>query len=113
MVEINETTVSIEIKETLSFECNVQHIYDNIKDEIQYRYENNEINEDDIEGVKEFLEHELTIKDKLNILQFIKDDYEYESCNIEYEVSIFDEGGIEKSVIDWIESEFEIQVDEI
>ena len=114
MIEINETTVGIEIKETLSFEHNVQYIYDNIKDEIQYRYENNEINENDIDGVKEFLERELTTKDKVEILNFIKDDYEYEIYNNEYEVvSIFDEQGIEKSVINWIEDEFEIQVDEI
>ena len=113
MVEINETTVSIEIKETLSFECNVQPIYDDIKSEVQDAYDNEYLIEDDIDAGESFINYELTVSNKLEILEFIKDEYEYQSFNPEYEVSIFDKDVIRKAIIDWIEDEFEIRVDEI
>ena len=47
------------------------------------------------------------------IIKWEKDDYDYESCNPEYEVSIFDEDRIRKSINDWIEGNFEFRPDEL
>ena len=112
MVKIENDTFEIVIEERFSFECQALPRFEDIKNEVRYLYDNGEINEDDIDGVKEFLEHELTDDDKLQILEYIKDDYEYESCNPEYEVSIFDEDRIRKSINDWIEGNFEFRPDE-
>lgn len=113
MVEVNESNVCLEIKETLSFECTVQSIYDEIKGEVQDAYENEYLIEDDIEAGEAFINYKLTISDKLKILEYIKDDYEYNSCQAEYEVSIFDEDGIRKAINDWVEETFEFRHDEI
>lgn len=112
MVKINDVNFEIEIKEVFSFECNAEPIFDEIKGEVSDMIEDIE-DEDTLESVNEFLEHELTDEDKLSILEFIKDDYEYESCNPEYEVSIFDEDGIRKSINDWIEDQFNFRPDEL
>ena len=113
MVEVNESSICLEIKESLSFECNVQCIYDDIKGEVKDAYENEDLIEDDIEAGEAFINYELTVSDKLKILEYIKDDYEYESCQAEYEVSIFDEDGIRKAINDWVEETFEFRPDEI
>ena len=114
MVVINDVNISIEVKEIFSFEHHAEPIFDEIKYEVSDILGNDEIDDEDtLESVNEFLEHELTDADKLSILEFIKDDYEYESCNPEYEVSIFDEDIIRKSIIDWIEDNFEFRPDEL
>ena len=114
MVVINDVNFEIEVKEVFSFEYNALPKYDEIKSEVSDILGNDEIDDEDIlESVNEFLEHELTDADKLSILEFIKDDYEYESFNPEYEVSIFDEDRIRKSINDWIENEFEFRPDEL
>ena len=113
MVEVNESNICLEIKETLSFECRVQYIYDEIKGEVKDAYENEYLIEDDIEAGEAFINHELTVSDKLKILEYIKDDYEYNSCQAEYEVSIFDEDGIRKAINDWVEEEFGFRPNEI
>ena len=112
MVVINDVNFEIEVKEVFSFEHHALPKYDEIKDEVSDMIEGIE-DEDTIESVNEFLEHTLTDEDKLSILEFIKDDYEYESCNPEYEVSIFDEDGIRKSINDWIEDQFNFRPDEL
>ena len=114
MVEINRDNFEIEIKEVFSFECNAEPIFDEIKDDVQGQLEElEEQDRDDIDDIVRFLDHTLTDEDKLSILEFIKDDYEYESCNPEYEVSIFDEDGIRKSINDWIEDQFNFRPDEL
>ena len=113
MVEVNESNICLEIKETLSFECTVQSIYDDIKDEVKDAYENEYLTDDDIEAGESFINYELTVSNKLEILEFIKDEYEYQSCQSEYEVSIFDEDGIRKAINDWVEEEFGFRPDEI
>lgn len=112
MVEINNVNFEIEVKEVFSFEYNALPIYDEIKDEVSDMIEDID-DEDTLESVNEFINHTLTDEDKLSILEFIKDNYEYESCNPEYEVSIFDEDRIRKSINDWIENEFEFRPDEL
>jgi predicted RND superfamily exporter protein len=115
MVEINDVNFEIEIKEVFSFEYHALPKYDEIKNEVSDMIEDIEDIEDEntLESINEFLEHELTDADKLSILEFIKNDYEFESCNPEYEVSIFDEDIIRKSIIDWIEDQFNFRPDEL
>lgn len=108
---VNEETLSIEIVETLSFDNDVQSVYDDIHVDI-------ESNIDDIEDyevvreMKRFLKHELTNKDKVEILNFIKDDYEYELNHTYYPVSIFDNDGIRKGIKLWIEDTFNFDIEE-
>ena len=114
MIVINDVNFEIEVKEVFSFEYHALPKYDEIKDDVQGQLEELEEQErDDIDDIVRFLEHTLTDEDKLSILEFIKDDYEYESCNPEYEVSIFDEDGIRKSINDWIEDQFNFRPDEL
>jgi hypothetical protein len=69
--------------------------------------------EDEQEARKEFLDHELTKEDKLEILEIIKDKYEYESCSLEYEVSIFDEDNIRDCICEWINGNFEFEENKV
>ena len=116
MITVNADEVAVEIKETLSFECNVQPKFDEIRDNVEYAYNEGEIENDNIlDDVKAFLNYELTKEDKLAILNNIVEDYEYEQYgNREgYEVSIFDEDFAEKAIIDWVEETFEFRPNEI
>ena len=112
MIEINENEIEIEIKETLSFKHHVQHIFDDVYAEVKDNLETypEDYDEDELEARKEFLDHELTKEDKLEILEIIKDKYEYESCSLEYEVSIFDEDNIRDCICEWINGNFEFEV---
>jgi hypothetical protein len=109
MIEINENNLSIEIKEVLTWDNYVERMYDDIRDDIEYNYENNkeEYNTDVIKGMKQFLDNELTKENKIEILEKIKEDYEYNTSRYDWEVSIFDEDGITKSINDWIKDNFE------
>jgi hypothetical protein len=48
----------------------------------------------------------LTKENKIEILEKIKEDYEYNTSRYDWEVSIFDEDGITKSINDWIKDNF-------
>lgn len=114
MLRIDDVNLELVVEEHLSFEYHVDPKYDDIKDDVQCSLDNGEIEDEDIlENVKEFLGYVLTTEDKLQILEFIKDDYDYESCNPEYEVSIFEDDLIKKSINDWIEDKFEFRPDEL
>ena len=108
MIEINENDLSIEIKEVLTWNNYVERMYDDIRGDIEYDYEDNkeEYHDDVLEGMKKFLDHELTKENKIEILEKIKEDYEYNTSRYEWEVSIFDEDGITKSINDWIKDNF-------
>lgn len=108
MIEINENDLSIEIKEVLTWNNYVERMYDDIRGDIEYDYENNkeEYNDDVLEGMKKFLDNELTKENKIEILEKIKEDYEYNTSRYDWEVSIFDEDGITKSINDWIKDNF-------
>lgn len=108
MIEINKNDLSIEIKEVLTFDNYVERMYDDIRGDIEYDYENNkeEYDDDVLEGMKKFLDNELTKENKIEILEKIKEDYEYNTSRYDWEVSIFDEDGITKSINDWIEDNF-------
>ena len=109
MIEINKNNLSIEIKEVLTWENDVERIYDDIRLDIEWEYEDNkEEHEDDVlEGMKKFLDNELTTENKIEILEKIKDDYEYNISRYDdWEISIFDDDGITKSINDWIKDNF-------
>ena len=108
MIEINKNDLSIEIKETLTWNNYVERMYDDIRDDIEYDYENNkeEHNDDVLEGMKKFLDNELTTENKIEILEKIKEDYEYKTSRYDCEVSIFDEDEITCSISNWIEDNF-------
>lgn len=108
MIEINKNDLSIEIKEVLTWNNYVERMYDDILGDIEYDYENNkeEYNDDVLAGMKKFLDNELTKENKIEILEKIKEDYEYNTSRYDWEVSIFDEDGITKSINDWIEDNF-------
>lgn len=111
MATINEETLSIETVETLSFDNDVQRVYDDIHDDIESNID--DIEDDEVaREMKRFLKHELTHKDKVEILNFIKDDYEYELHHTYYPVSIFDEDGIRKGIKLWIEDTFNFDIEE-
>lgn len=108
MIEINKNDLSIEIGKSLTWDNDVERIYNDIRDDIEYAYEDNkeEYDDDVLEGMKKFLDNELTKENKIEILEKIKEDYEYEISRYDWEVSIFDEDGITKSINDWIEDNF-------
>lgn len=108
MIEINKNDLSIEIKEVLTWNNYVERMYNNIRDDIEYDYGNNkeEYNDDVLKGMKRFLDNELTKENKIEILEKIKEDYEYNTSRYDWEVSIFDEDGITKSINDWIKDNF-------
>ena len=108
MIEINENDLSIEIKEVLTWNNYVERMYDDIRGDIEYDYENNkeEYNDDVLKGMKKFLDNELTTENKIEILGKIKEDYEYNTSRYDWEVTIFDEDGITKSINNWIEDNF-------
>lgn len=108
MIEINEKDLSIEIKEVLSWNNHIDRMYDDIRGDIEYNYESEKekYNDDVLDGMKKFLENELTKEKKIEILEKIKEDYEYNTYRYDWEVSIFDEDNITKSINDWIEDNF-------
>jgi hypothetical protein len=108
MIEINKNDLSIEIKEVLTWNNYVERMYDSIRDDIEYDYENNkeEYNDDVLAGMKKFLDNDLTKENKIEILEKIKEDYEYNTSRYDWEVSIFDEDGITCAITNWIEDNF-------
>ena len=111
MTRIDEETLEVVIEERLSFECQIAPELFDIKIEVKELLEEGNINDDIIDNVKKFLEYNLSKKDKVEILEYIKDDYEYEyeSFHPECEVSIFDVDRIRKAINDWIEETFEFR----
>ena len=103
MVEVNEKDLSLEIKETLSFQHCVQNVYDEAYSEFEYNKEDY-----DEEVVNKFLNYELTDEDKIEMLNNIKDEYEYNCCHDDGEVSIFDYNVIRKVVDTFIEEHFDL-----
>ena len=111
MVEVNEKNFTIEMSETLSFDNDVQDVYDEICDDIEYEVQYNADNysESTIENMKRFLDHQLTDNDKIEILNNIVENYEYESMRADCEVTIFDKDGIFNSIDKWIDDNFDFE----
>ena len=111
MISINEKELTVEIKETLSFEHSVQPMFEDIYDDIKGVFEDDKDNLDDdtIKSYQEFLNYKMTNEDKVDILKRIVDDYEFELYRGDCEVSIFDEDGIRKAICDWINDNFDVE----
>lgn len=105
MIEVNTKSFEIEVKETFSFECNALPELEIIEDNIQFEYENGDV-EDCKEEIENFLDHELTDDDKVNILECIKHEFEEAQYIPDCNISIFDTNVIIKGIESWIENEF-------
>lgn len=99
MIEINREKGELVISETLSFDCHVKPIFDEIQDDFRYC--------DKVEEYKSFINYELTASDKAEILEMISDNYQRESEF--YETSIFNNDLIITSVKEWITDNFDIE----
>ena len=112
MTVIDEKELTISSTESLSFEHDVQPVYDDFYDDIQTiveeRKDAGDSVEDDYElaAMEKFLAYELTEDDKIEILENIKEDYEYESYRSDCIVSLFDEDGIKRAIKYWIDDAF-------
>lgn len=111
--QINEMNLSLETKEVFSFEGDAQPIYDDIIADYEFEYENGDYNDIVRNEIKNLIDYELTNEDKIDILNQIKDDYEYESYHSDYKLSIFDEYEIRKSINRWIKNNFELETVEV
>jgi hypothetical protein len=109
MIEINKNDLSIEIKEVLTWNNDVERIYDDIRDDIEFDYENNKekYNDDILKEMKKFLDNELTKENKIEILEKIKEDYEFKKSRYDFETTIFDEDRITCSISNWIGDNFD------
>lgn len=92
MIELNKEDFSLEIKEYLTWNT-VQRHYDNI------------IEGYDDEKYEILSKYELTAEDKIEILDLIRDEYEYQADD-EFAVSIFDDDLIINVLNEWIENKF-------
>lgn len=112
MIIVNEKELTIEQKNTLSFDKNVKPIYEEIVDSVQYdiEYDSDEFEKVKLESMKKFVDYELTNEDMITILNNIKDDYEYELYHSDYEVTLFDQDGIVKGIKDWIKDTFDLEI---
>lgn len=112
MTTIDEKELTITITESLSFAYTVQPVYDDFYDDIQTMVEERKDegasveDDDELAGMEEFLAYELTKEDKLEILEKIKEDYEYESFYSDCVVTLFDEDGIKSAIGHWINETF-------
>lgn len=109
MYKINENEMTIKCEESLSFDMDVQPKIDDLKMDIQDSIEENAgyYFDDELQKMKDFLAYELTREDKLNILEKIMTDYDYErNYRGDYNVTLFDEDGIMKAINDWTYEKF-------
>ena len=110
MLVIHENDLSIEVSEQLNFDYHVFPIFLELQEEAQYDLEEAEKEEyhKDLNDLKRFAYYQLTKQDKLKILGFIMDNYEFESND--YNVSLFDEDLIRKSIQEWLEQNFDLDL---
>jgi len=113
MVELDHETATITITECLSFDSSVLPYYEEIKEEVEHEVVTMEHLKDsftpseseEFEGMKDFIDHELTQDDKNEMLQYIMDEYERTS-NYYSSASLFDEKMIRECVLSWIQDTF-------
>ena len=123
MVELNEKDLCLELREQLSWDHSVKHIFNEIKEELADWYENNleDIKEngiaydatyDDMENCGRFLdavsdmEKDWLKEFKVAILKNIMEHWNNVSYMDDCEVSIFDEDIIREGIFQTIEEEF-------
>lgn len=123
MVELNEKDLCLEIREQLSWDGSVKHIFNEIKEELSDWYENNledikntgeafDATPKDMENCKKFLdavngmENDWPREFKVAILKNIMDHWDTVSYREDCEVSIFDEDIIREGIYQTIEDKF-------
>ena len=108
MLKINEETLEIEIVESLSFECQVLPVIEDLKSDLSYDLDC--FDEDDQENIQNFLnQNELSNEAKLKILNEIKEYYETRD-NYYENVSLFDEEVIKEGFYRWFEETYEVDI---
>ena len=116
MITIHEKTQSITILETCSWDNVCNDIYDEIKnivkDEIEY--EDTCYNKEEIQNIKKYLSYTPTSEDKVSMLKYLKDIYEWEderaASRGNYSVSLFDRRFVKEAIREWIKKVFLFEV---
>ena len=112
MITIDEKTQSITISETGSWDWAFEHIYNEIKNDVKdaIEDEDNTYDEEERQDIKKYLNYTPTTEDKVAMLNYLKDIYEWEDeCAARsgnYSVSLFDQDFIRQAVCDWIQEVF-------
>lgn len=112
MITIDEKTQSITISETGSWDQLFSFLYNDIKYDVQGAVEDpdNNYDEEERQDIKKYLSYTPTAEDKVAMLNYLKDIYEWEDeCAARsgnYSVSLFDPDFIRRAVCDWIQEVF-------
>lgn len=112
MVTIDEKTQSITITETSSWDWIFKDIYSEIKNDVKEAIEDedNHYDEEERQDIKKYLSYTPTAEDKVAMLTYLKDIYEWEDeCAARsgnYSVSLFDSYFVRRAVCEWIQEVF-------
>lgn len=108
MTELNEEKLTITLTETLTWDNHMQYYYDEFVEFAKYEVENEDdsYSDDDIEELKEFIGHQLTNKDKCEMLHNVIENYTYETYRTDCYTSLFDEAVAKKSIEEWIDEKY-------
>ena len=113
MIDLDSKTATITVTECLCFDNVLLPVYEEIKDEVEHEVVTMEHIKDsftpseseEFEGMKDFVDHKLTLDDKNEMLQYVMDEYERAS-NYYESASLFDEKMIRECVLSWIQDTF-------
>lgn len=116
MITIDEKTQSITISETCPWDNVCSGIYNEIKNSVkdEIKYEDTCYDEEEIQNIKKYLSYTPTAEDKVAMLKYLKDIYEWEDEHAvsrgNYSVSLFDQRLIREAVREWIQEVFLFEV---
>lgn len=119
MIDLDSKTATITVTECLCFDNVLLPVYDEIKEEVKHEVATIKRLKDsfkgvcsltpseieDFKGMKDFVDHELTLTDKNEMLQYVMDEYE-KASNYYESASLFDEKMIRECVLSWIQDTF-------
>lgn len=108
MLKLNEEAETIEIVESLSFDCHVQPRLNEIRGDLEYDMDC--FDEDKQENLKYFLnKKDLSREDRIKILKEIQEYFEAED-NYYADISVFNDRIIDEGIYRWIEETFEVDI---
>lgn len=118
MIDLDSKTATITVTECLCFDSVLLPVYNEIKEEVEHEVVTMEHLKDsftpseseEFEGMQDFVEYELTLDDKNEMLQYVMDEYERAS-NYYESASLFDEKMIRECVLSWIQDTFGFEAD--
>lgn len=108
MIAIDEKTQSITILETYPWDNVCSDIYNEIKNIVKDEIEHEDTcyDKEEIQNIKKYLSYTPTAEDKVAMLKYLKDIYEWEDEHAasigNYSVSLFDQRLIKEAVREWI-----------